>query len=220
MVAQRAEVRGPGRPPRRRQGNAKMPEDIVFFATAAAFRAWLEKHHATADEQWVGFYKVATGKPSISWQESVDEALCFGWIDGLRKKIDDEAYKIRFTPRRPQSKWSAKNIASVENLVAAGRMRPAGMEAYEKRRDDRSGTYSYEQRDAAKLTGEYEQRMRENPAAWEFFQRQAPWYRRTAAFWVISAKKEVTRLRRLDTLIAESAAGRAIGPLRRRKDGP
>ena len=194
-----------------------MPDDVVFFAAPAGFRAWLKENHETVDEQWVGFYKVGTGRPSITWQESVDEALCFGWIDGLRKKVDEAAYKIRFTPRRPGSKWSTKNIASVESLIAAGRMRPSGLRAFEKRREDKSGTYSYEQRRDAELGAEYERRFRETPAAWEFFQRQAPWYQRTAAFWVISAKKEETRLRRLDTLISDSAAGRIIGPLKRGK---
>ncbi len=194
-----------------------MSDDVVFFETPADFRQWLEEHHDTVDVQWVGFYKVDTGKPSITWQESVDEALCFGWIDGLRKKVDEQAYKIRFTPRRPDSKWSTKNIASVEALIEAGRMRPAGKRAFEKRRRDRSGTYSYEQRRKAALTTEYEGQFKKNPAAWDFFQRQAPWYRRSAAFWVVSAKKEETRQRRLGTLIADSAAGRTIGPLTRPK---
>jgi len=165
----------------------------------------------------VGFYKVSSGKQSMSWQESVDEALCFGWIDGLRKRIDDEAYRIRFTPRRGDSKWSTKNIASVENLIAEGRMRRPGLRAYENRRPDQSGTYSYEQRKEAELGDGYEKKFRENGAAWAFFQQQAPWYRRTAVFWVVSAKKEETRLRRLETLIADSAAARTIAPLTREK---
>lgn len=192
-----------------------MVDDVLFFATPGDFRDWLEEHHEAVDEQWVGFYKVSSGKPSISWQESVDEALCFGWIDGLRKKIDDDAYRIRFTPRRPNSKWSTKNVASVEKLITEGRMRPPGMEAYEKRKEKASGTYSYEQRKDAKLGADFEKKFRENDAAWAFFQQQAPWYRRAATFWVMSAKKDETRLRRLDTLIADSAARRKIGPLRR-----
>lgn len=192
-----------------------MVDPVLFFATPADFRAWLEEHHDTVEEQWVGFYKVSSGKPSISWQESVDEALCFGWIDGLRRKINHDAYRIRFTPRRPNSKWSTKNIANVEDLIAAGRMRPSGLRAYEKRRQDGSGTYSYEQRNTAELGAEYEKKLRENEAAWTFFQQQAPWYRRTAVFWVVSAKKEETRRRRLDTLITDSAAGRRIAPLTR-----
>jgi uncharacterized protein YdeI (YjbR/CyaY-like superfamily) len=194
-----------------------MSDDIVFFATPADFRAWLEANHDAVEEQWVGFYKVGTRIPSITWQESVDEALCLGWIDGLRKKVDNEAYKIRFTPRRPDSRWSAKNVASVESLVAEGRMQPSGLRAYESRRDDKSGTYSYEQRNDAALGPQYEKQFRENRGAWQFFQQQAPWYRRTAAFWVISAKKEETRLRRLGTLIDDSAAGRTIAPLTRNK---
>ncbi len=194
-----------------------MPDDVVFFATPADFRAWLARHHDTDDEQWVGFYKVGSGRPSITWQESVDEALCFGWIDGLRKTVDEQAYKIRFTPRRSDSKWSTKNIASVEELIAAGRMAPAGLRVYENRRADKSGTYSYEQRNEAELGPQYEEMLRENRVAWDFFRQQAPGYRRTAAFWVISAKKEETRLRRLRTLIADSAAGRTIAPLTRKK---
>ncbi len=192
-----------------------MPHEIEFFAEPSEFRAWLEKHHDTVDEQWVGFYKVGSGRPSITWQESVDEALCFGWIDGLRKKIDEDAYKIRFTPRRPRSKWSAKNIASVEKLTAEGRMRPAGLRAFENGRQDGSGTYSYEQRKDAELGTEYEQIFRRETRAWAFFNKQAPGYRRTATHWVVSAKKEETRRRRLQTLISDSAAGQKIAPLRR-----
>ncbi|HEU4556652.1 MAG TPA: YdeI/OmpD-associated family protein [Longimicrobium sp.] len=181
-----------------------------FFATPEEFRAWLQASHATAGELWVGFYKVGTGRPSITWPQSVDEALSFGWIDGIRKRIDDESYVIRFTPRRTGSIWSAVNIKRMGELIAEGRVHPAGLAAFEKRRDDKSAIYSYEQKKTAELPEEYEHRFRENAAAWKFFQSQAPWYRRNTAHWVISAKKEETREKRLATLIADSAAGRRI----------
>lgn len=184
-----------------------------FFATPEDFRAWLQANHATVGELWVGFYKVGTGRPSITWPQSVDEALCVGWIDGVRKRIDDESYVIRFTPRRPGSIWSAVNIKRMGELIAEGRVHPAGLAAFEKRRDDRSAIYSYEQRKTAELPEEYERRFRENTAAWEFFQSQPPGYRRTATFWVVSAKKEETRKKRISTLIADSAAGRRIAGL-------
>jgi len=189
--------------------------DPLFFASPADFRAWLEEHHETEAELWVGFYKVGTGRPSITWPESVDEALCFGWIDGLRKKLDGESYVIRFTPRKPTSNWSAKNIARIEELIAEDRVRRAGLEIYEARSPDKSRVYSFERRKAAKLDAEQEARLRANEAAWEFFRSQPPGYRRTAIHWVISAKREATRTRRLETLIEDSAAGRRIKPLRR-----
>ena len=181
-----------------------MSEESIFFKTPAAFRKWLEKNHDKVDVQWVGFYKVDTGKRSITWDESVGEALCFGWIDGLRKKVDEKAYKIRFTPRRPNSKWSAKNIASVERLIAEGRMREPGLREFEKRKQQEAD-YSYEERKYAKLSGTYEKQFKQNKTAWKFFQEQAPWYKRTAAHWVMSAKKEETRQRRLVRLIDDSA---------------
>lgn len=187
----------------------------TFFETPADFRAWLEEHHDSAEVLWVGFYKKGSGRPSITWPESVDEALCFGWIDGLRKSIDDVAYKIRFTPRKPDSNWSAVNIARVEELLEKGRMRPAGIVAYERRLEKKSRVYSYEQRKRAALDPEAEKRLRAHPEAWKFFRSQPPGYRRTAIFWVVSAKREDTRQRRLDTLIEDSANGLRIGPLRR-----
>lgn len=187
----------------------------TFFETPADFRAWLEEHHGSAEVLWVGFYKKGSGRPSITWPESVDEALCFGWIDGLRKGIDDVAYKIRFTPRKPDSNWSAVNIARVEELLEKDRMRPAGIAAYERRLEKKSRVYSYEQRQRAALDPEAEKRFRAHPEAWKFFRSQPPGYRRTAIFWVVSAKREDTRRRRLDTLIEDSANGLRIGPLRR-----
>jgi uncharacterized protein YdeI (YjbR/CyaY-like superfamily) len=188
----------------------------VFFANAAAFRAWLEKHHGEAQELLVGYYKVGSGKASMTWAESVDEALCFGWIDGIRKRVDDERYTIRFTPRKPRSTWSAVNVKRVAALTAEGRMRPAGLEAFTKRAPDRTGIYSYEQRKTAKLTPAQARQFRANEAAWGYFQAQPAWYKTAATWWVASAKKDETRQRRLAQLIADSAAGRSIPELRRR----
>jgi uncharacterized protein YdeI (YjbR/CyaY-like superfamily) len=191
----------------------------MFFATPAQFGAWLEEHHADATELRVGFHRKATGRPSITWPEAVDEALCFGWIDGHRRGLDGERYEIRFTPRAASSTWSAVNVARVEELRREGRMRPAGLAAFERRSESRTGTYSYEQRAEAKLTKEQERAFRANGAAWEFFQHQPPWYRRTATYWVVSAKKEETRAKRLATLIDDSAHARPIRQLIRRR-GP
>jgi uncharacterized protein YdeI (YjbR/CyaY-like superfamily) len=187
----------------------------TFFATPAEFRAWLERHHADARELLVGFHKKGSGRPSITWQESVDEALCFGWIDGVRRSIDAESYSIRFTPRQKRSIWSAANIKRARELLELGRMTPAGLAAFEARTDDRSAVYSHEQRKAAQLEPEQQARFEAEPAAWEWFQRQAPWYRRAALHWVTSAKRPETRERRLDALIADSAAGRTVKPLTR-----
>ena len=190
--------------------------DATFFASPEAFRAWLEQHHASAQELWVGFYKKDSGKPSITWPEAVDEALCFGWIDGLRKSIDDISYTIRFTPRRPRSTWSAVNISRVAELTEQGRMRPAGLEAFAQRSEEKSGIYAYEQRENAALDATGEQQFRANAQAWDFFQAQPPSYRKTAIWWVVSAKQEATRRKRLATLIDDSAHGRTIRPLTRR----
>jgi uncharacterized protein YdeI (YjbR/CyaY-like superfamily) len=151
----------------------------------------------------------------MTWSEAVDEALCFGWIDGVRRRLDDESYTIRFTPRRPRSIWSAVNIERVHALRSEGRMRPAGLRAFEARADERSAIYAYEQRRGAKLEPAQERRFRANAQAWAFFNAQPPWYRRNATWWVISAKKEETRAKRLETLIEDSANGRTIRPLRR-----
>jgi uncharacterized protein YdeI (YjbR/CyaY-like superfamily) len=186
-----------------------------FFATPAEFCAWLEDHHANASELLVGFYKKGSGRPSITWQESVDEALCFGWIDGVRRSIDAESYSIRFTPRQKRSVWSAVNIKRAQELVVLGRMRPAGLAAFQARTDDRSAVYSHEQRRAARLEPEQEARFRAEPTAWTWFERQAPSYRRAAIHWVTSAKRAETRERRLAALIADSAAGRTVRPLTR-----
>lgn len=187
-----------------------------FFTTPAEFRVWLEANHETSRELWVGFYKKGSGQSSITWPEAVDEALCFGWIDSVRRSVDADSYANRFTPRQPRSTWSAVNIQRVEELTRLGRMRPAGLTAFAARSAARSGIYSFEQQEAIALGEDYERRFRANQAAWDFFQAQAAGYRRTASWWVISAKREETRLRRLDTLIDDSAHGRAIALLARR----
>jgi len=187
----------------------------VFFPFPEAFRAWLQKHHDKEQELWVGFHKKSSAKPSSTWPEAVDAALCFGWIDGVRKSLDDDSYTIRFTPRKSRSTWSAVNIKRATELKKLGLMQPAGLRAFEKRSDDRSAIYSYEQRKTAKLCGAYEKQFRARGKAWDFFQAQPPWYRRVASFWVTSAKKEETRLKRLATLIEDSERGQRVGPLRR-----
>ena len=179
-----------------------------FFATAAEFRAWLAAHHADEPELLVGFYKKGSGRPSMTWPESVDEALCFGWIDGIRRRIDDERYSIRFTPRRPRSIWSAVNIRRAGKLIADRPMTPAGLGAFEDRDEERSAIYSYEQRRQAALEPEQERRFRADEAAWQWFQSRPPSWRRAAIYWVTSAKRPETRERRLAALIEAAAAGR------------
>ena len=188
----------------------------MFFATPEAFRQWLKKNHALATELWVGFHKKATGKPSITWPESVDQALCFGWIDGLRKSVDSESYVIRFTPRRPTSIWSAVNSKRAQELTRLGMMQPAGKKAFEGRDAKKSHLYSFE-RKRVTLGTAFGRQFRANQHAWEFFQSQPPWYRKTATWWVVSARQEVTRQRRLATLISDSEACRRIALMRREK---
>ncbi|MFN2477023.1 MAG: YdeI family protein [Chthoniobacterales bacterium] len=184
--------------------------EVLFFATPAEFRAWLFENQAARREQWVGFYKKDSGRPSITWPESVDEALCVGWIDGVRKRIDDESYKIRFTPRQAVSTWSSVNIRRAEALACAGRMQPSGLAAFARRTEDRSRIYSYENKIAAAVSAELDRRFRDAPEAWEFFQVQPASYQRIAKWWVSSAKRACNRERRLAKLISESAAGRRI----------
>lgn len=181
----------------------------VFFPNSAAFRAWLAEHHATATELVIGFYKVGSGLASITWPESVDEALCFGWIDGVRTRIDDASYQIRFSPRRPGSTWSAVNIAHVQRLIVEGRMTPAGLKAFETRVENKSGTYSYEQR-RAELEEPYNELLSQNEAASAFFQSQPPSYRKGVSWFILSAKQEATRLKRLEKLIEYSARGERL----------
>lgn len=187
----------------------------IFFETPAEFRAWLEEHHAGEAELLVGFHKRGSGRPSMTWPESVDQVLCFGWIDGVRRGIDEHSYTIRFTPRKSRSTWSVVNVKRAKELIEEGLMRPAGLAAFERRSQDRSGIYAYEQRDEAKLDSAAEKEFRANKKAWAFFSDQAPSYRRTATHWVIRAKKEETRRRRLRTLIEDSAAGRTLRHLTR-----
>jgi uncharacterized protein YdeI (YjbR/CyaY-like superfamily) len=187
----------------------------TFFETPDDFRAWLEQNHETESELLVGFYRKGTGKPSITWPESVAEALCFGWIDGVRRGIDEESYSIRFTPRKATSTWSKVNIEKVAELTSEGRMHPAGQAAFERRSDAKSGIYSYEQRRDAKLDPDQEREFRANDAAWSFFESQPRGYRRTATYWVVSAKREETRRKRLATLIDDSANGRRLKHLTR-----
>jgi uncharacterized protein YdeI (YjbR/CyaY-like superfamily) len=188
----------------------------TFFATPADFRAWLERHHESHSELIVGFHKRGSGRPSITWPEAVDQALCFGWIDGVRRRIDDASYSIRFTPRKARSTWSAVNIKRMKELVEEGLVAPAGMAAFERRADDRSAIYSYEQRKAAELEPDQERRLRADERAWAFFEAQPPSYRRAAIHWVTTAKKPETRERRLAQLIECSAAGEPVPPLRPR----
>ncbi|MCB0696392.1 MAG: YdeI/OmpD-associated family protein [Chitinophagaceae bacterium] len=187
-----------------------------FFKKPSDLRKWLVKNHETATELHVGYYKKGTGKPSITWPESVDEALCFGWIDGMRRGIDEESYMIRFTPRKPKSIWSVVNVKKVEELKAKGLMYPMGLAAYERKEDHRSVIYSFEQKkEDLVLPPEYLKEFKKNRKAWAFFERSAPHYRLPATWWVISAKQETTRLKRLKELITDSEAHLKVKHLRR-----
>jgi uncharacterized protein YdeI (YjbR/CyaY-like superfamily) len=181
----------------------------TFFKSPSSFRKWLEQHHSTKKELLVGFYKKATGRPSITWPESVDQALCFGWIDGIRRTIDDQSYTIRFTPRKATSNWSNVNIKRANELIDQGLMKPAGIKAFEARREYKSGIYSYEQR-RPELPAPYEKKLKENKAAWDFFQAQPAGYRKQIFWWIVGAKQEETRLKRLEKLIEISANGRRL----------
>jgi uncharacterized protein YdeI (YjbR/CyaY-like superfamily) len=182
----------------------------TYFASAAAFRRWLETNADRATELLVGFYKVGAGRPSMTWSESVDEALCFGWIDGVRKRIDDTRYTIRFTPRRPASIWSAINISKVEKLQAAGRMTPAGARAFEQRTEARSVVYAYEQTATTSLGDEELREFKRNATAWRYFEATPPSYRKVVLHWICSARKPETRRKRFDRLFEACAAGRRL----------
>ena len=188
----------------------------TFFATQAAFRKWLDRNHEREQELLVGFHKKASGKPTITWQEAIEEALCFGWIDGVRRSLDDESYSVRFTPRKPRSTWSAINIAKAKELIAAGRMTPAGARAFETGANERAAISSYERRHASSLSAAQEREFRRTRSAWDWFQAQPPSYRKAAVYWVVSAQKDETKQRRLARLITDSAAGRRVPPLARR----
>jgi uncharacterized protein YdeI (YjbR/CyaY-like superfamily) len=175
----------------------------TFFATQEAFRKWLEENHKEQKELLVGFYKVNSGKPSMSWSESVDQALCFGWIDGVRKSIDKDSYTIRFTPRKPSSIWSTINIKKIEDLTQAGLMKPEGLKAFSLRTESRSNIYSHE-KEPVPLDDAYVKQFKNNAVAWEFFEKQAPSYKKVMIHWIMSAKQEKTRQSRLEKTIAES----------------
>jgi uncharacterized protein YdeI (YjbR/CyaY-like superfamily) len=181
----------------------------IFFKSTTEFRKWLKKNHAKETELWVGFWKLHTGKPSMTWSEAVDVALCFGWIDGIRKSIDADSYTNRFTPRRPGSNWSAINIAKVEALKKQGLMEVAGLAAYGLRKDEKSKVYSYEN-EQGKLRADMQKLFKANKAAWKFFTAHAPSYQRLMVHHVMSAKKEETRLNRLKKLVAASAEGKRV----------
>lgn len=185
-----------------------------FFTSPAEFRTWLATHHRSATELWVGYHKKSTGKPSLTWPESVDQALCFGWIDGVRRSLGAEAYTIRFTPRRDASVWSDRNLRRMEVLLEAGLVRRAGKDAYERRKEHLSRRYSFEQDEIA-LPPELEKRFRANRRAWKHFGGETASYRKAVTWWVVSARREETRLRRLDRLIEDSAAGFRIKEMRR-----
>lgn len=178
----------------------------LFFKDQSAFRKWLERHHKREKEVIVGYYKVGSGKPSMTWPESVDQALCFGWIDGVRRSIDHQSYQIRFTPRKPRSIWSEVNIRKVEALIKNKLMQPEGLAAFQKRVDDRSAVYSYETA-PDQLNPEYEKIFRRNRKAWKYFSQLPPSYRKTSISWIMSARQEVTRKKRLQAMIDDSARG-------------
>lgn len=181
----------------------------TFFPTQQDFRKWLEENHKTKTELLVGFYKVGTKKPSITWSESVDQALCFGWIDGVRKSIDQESYSIRFTPRKPTSIWSAINIKKMEVLTKTGLMQPAGLESFKLRKENKSRIYSHETENV-KFSAEYEKQFKSNKKAWEFFEKQAPSYKKVMTHWIMSAKQQKTQISRLEKTIAESEKGKRV----------
>jgi uncharacterized protein YdeI (YjbR/CyaY-like superfamily) len=183
--------------------------NAIFFETQSDFRRWLEENHETATEIIVGYYNVRSGKGGMTWSESVDQALCFGWIDGVRRKIDEESYCNRFTPRRANSNWSAVNIAKVAELTKKGFMKPAGIAAFEKRLDGKSKVYAYEN-ELKQFSDEFAKRFRANEKAWKFFEKQANWYRKQMINWVMTAKQEATREKRLEKLITESENERRV----------
>jgi len=193
---------------------APSPDEVKVFNDPAAFRAWLEANHAGANHRWVGYYRKGVGETAMTYPEAVEEALCFGWIDGIGYRIDDQVHTNRFTPRRKGSSWSAPNIAKVAELRKAGRMHAAGIRAFEERDKRKDMPYLRDHPLRQKLPAELETRIRTNPAAWTYWQAQRPSYRKEVAFWVLSAKQEPTRERRMASLIEDSAAGRPVKPMR------
>jgi uncharacterized protein YdeI (YjbR/CyaY-like superfamily) len=193
------------------------PRDVRFFETAQELRDWFDAHHTTADELWLGYHRKSTGRPSVDWPLAVDEALCVGWIDSIRVGLDEASFAQRFTPRRKGSTWSAVNVENVRRLQGEGRMRPAGIAAFEARTPENTGIYSYEREDAAFSDAETG-RFRAAPAAWADWERRPPSYRRAVTHWVVGAKREETRERRFAELLADSAAGRRVKPMRVGRD--
>ena len=191
--------------------------DPTFFPTPEDFRTWLHTHHKTQTELWVGFYKKATGIATITWSESVDQALCYGWIDGIRKKVDDKSYKIRFTPRRVNSHWSAVNLAKMKELEKKGLLQAAGIAIFEKRKVAKEKRYSYEENNITELSPVFIKELKTNEKAWAFYDNLAPSDKKATIHWVMSAKKEETRLRRFKTLVESSEQGLKIPPIRRSK---
>jgi uncharacterized protein YdeI (YjbR/CyaY-like superfamily) len=189
------------------------PNNVIYFETSGELRSWFEGNHESAGELWIGFHRKGTGRPSVTWQELVDQELCFGWIDSVRYSLGDGRSAQRVTPRRKRSIWSAVNIKRFGELEQLGLVHPRGRAAFDARDESRSGIYAYENR--AELDADMEARFRKDAAAWEFFSAQAPWYRRTAIHWVVSAKRSETRERRLRTLIESSRRGERIPPLHR-----
>lgn len=185
-------------------------EDAIFFASQDEFSHWLEQHHQSETEVWVGYFKKSTGRATLNWSDSVDVALCIGWIDGIRKSVDAERYKIRFTPRKKGSVWSAVNVKKVEALIESGDMRPEGLELFHARKDAEG--YSVDSMNV-ELAKAYQDRLKANAKAWEFFEALAPSYRRQSVYWVMSAKRDVTQLKRLETLIASFEAGERVAGL-------
>lgn len=194
------------------------PHDVRFFATTEELRDWFDEHHATAPQLWLGYHKKVTGRPSVDWSRAVDEAICVGWIDGILKRVDEETHVQRFTPRRKGSNWSAINVDKVARLTAEGRMRPAGIAAFEARTAANTAVYAYE-RDETALTDDETARFEADPQAWADWQRRSPSYRRTVTHWITSAKQAPTRERRLAALIADSRAGVEVRPMRWARDG-
>ncbi len=191
----------------------KPPEEAIYFRSGDELRDWFDANHETATELWIGYHRKATGRPSVTWSETVDEALCVGWIDSVRYSVEGGRFVQRLTPRRKGSNWSAINIAKVGQLIDEGRMKPAGLAAFEARSDERSAIYSYEGRKEAAFEPDQEARFRANEAAWAWFAARPASYRTTAIYWVVSAKRPETREKRLETLIEDSAAGRTVKPL-------
>ena len=188
------------------------PHEVTHFSSPAEFRAWLGKNHAASSEHWLGFHKTSSKRKGITYSEALDEALCFGWIDGVRYSVDAESYKIRFTPRKTKSIWSLVNVRRVEALLTARKMAEPGIKSFEAREKHRTGIYAFEQKRPG-LSAKYKKLLRANQRAWGFFAKQAPWYQRTAGYWVSTAKQEETRARRLAKLMEVSAAGRRLDHL-------